>query len=204
VISTYYVSTPLVPDTDYDLVSQVFGEKISGVDGRQIPRTNFRVSSLVGINILRMTNAGVGGGDLVYTGSAFDIEAGRAYELQLGGGPLASYPLRFTGYVSETPLSVNLDKPPTVKWFAYSMPRTITLASLNLPTVISPWIGTNRVRILWHGRFTFDNYSYAGGVWSPANPDLVPGTGMILVDNGPVGAMTLMEETWYLHPPNTW
>ena len=155
-----------------------------------------------------MTNAGIGAGDLTYAPPLlFPIAAGQAYELQLGGGPATSYPLRFTGYVSETPVTVSLAKPPTIHWFGYSMPRTITLKNLGLPAVISPWIATNRVRILWHGTFTFVNYSYSaagGGTWSPSNPNLVPGTGMILTDNGPAGAKTLTESTWYFRPPNNW
>ena len=52
VLSTYYVSTPLVPSVTlgHDTVEQVFGERIAGIDHRQIARTNFKVSSLVGVN----------------------------------------------------------------------------------------------------------------------------------------------------------
>ena len=198
----YYISTPLVPDLDHRSVPQVFGENAA----RQMARGGFTVSDLVESTGQINRERNNTGTFTVISGSAFDIVAGRAYELQLGSGPSGSIPLRLTGYVSETALSVDLTKTgaQALQWFAYSMPRTVKLSSLNLPTVISPWVGTNRVRILWHGSFAYINYTYAGGTWSPSDPDLVPGTGMMLTNNGPAGAKTLMEETWYLHPPNAW
>jgi hypothetical protein len=208
VVSTYFVSTPLVPDVDHDSVAQVFGEKIAGVEHRQMPRNNFMVSDLDEPSQLlnRMRNAA--GTYAVLAGSAFNIEAGRCYQLSLGAGPNVSYALRLTGYVSETPVAVNLDKPiasVVSQWFAYSMPRTVKLSQLGLPAVVTPWQAANRVKVLWHGDFTYTLYRYQGGAWLPSDPDVVPGTGLILTNQGPSNkAYTLIEATWYFQPPNSW
>ena len=92
-----------------------------------------------------------------------------------------------------------------IQWFAYSMPRTVTLSQLGLPTVVTPWQAANRVKVLWHGDFTYTLYRYQGGVWLPSDPTLVPGTGLILTNQGPANKVyTLTEATWYFRPPNNW
>jgi hypothetical protein len=142
----------------------------------------------------------------VIAGASFDMQAGRGYELLMGIGPPLSYPLRFTGYVPETALAVDLTKTgaQALQWFAYSMPRKVKLSQLGLPAAVVPWIPTNTVRVLAHGTSTFVNYTYVGGNWLPSDPDLVPGTGLWLLNQGPPGTFTLTESTWYFRPPNDW
>lgn len=74
--------------------------------GHQTARSIFTVSDPNGATgqVSRIRKAA--STSAVIAGGAFDIEAGRAYELLLGTGPAANCPLRFTGYVSETALAV--------------------------------------------------------------------------------------------------
>ena len=205
-VGVYFVSTPLVPDVDHDTVGQVFGEDVGGIDARQIPRTNFTVTDLDEATGLlnRMQNAATTFD--VMAGCAFDIEAGRAYELLMGLGPPIGYTLRLTGYVPETALSVDLTKTgaQAVQWMAYSMPRTIKLSQLGIETAVLPWIPTNQVRLLPPGSSFYSIYTFVGGSWSPSDPDLEPGMGIEFLNQGPPGTFTLLEPTWYLHPPNNW
>ena len=201
-VGVYFISTPLVPDTDHDTVAQVFGEN----GGRQIPRANFTVTDLDETTGLlnRMRNAS--GTFSVIAGSAFDIEAGRAYELLMGLGPPISYKLRLTGYVPEQALSVDLTKTgaQAVQWMAYSMPRTMKLSQLGIETAIVPWIPTNQVRLLPPGSAFYSIYTCVGGNWVPSDPDLEPGMGIEFLNQGPPGGFSLTESTWYFRPPNDW
>jgi len=204
--AVYFISTPLVPDPDHNSVAAVFGEGAA----RQIVRSNFTVSDLDETNgsISRMRNAS--GTYSVLAGSAFAIEPGVGYELYVGLGFLTDFTLRLTGYVPEGSITVPLTKEnnQAVRWMGYSLPRTIKLSELGLVEAVTPlWAPTNKVRLLPPASPGWFNYTYDTGTstWSPSDPDLLPGMGIVFIRAG-CNNLTdaLVLPTWYLYPPNTW
>ena len=90
----------------------------------------------------------------------------------------------------------------------YSLPRTIKLSELGLVAAVTPfWAPTNKVRLLPPGSPGWFNYTYDTGTstWSPSDPDLLPGMGIVFIRGG-FDNLTdaLVLPTWYLYPPNTW
>jgi predicted outer membrane repeat protein len=206
VTSTYFISVPLIPDPDHASVAAVFGEGAA----RQIVRTNVTVSDLDESNgaISRMRNAS--GTYSVLAGSAFSIEPGVGYDLYVGLGFQTQFVLRLTGYVPEGPITVPLTKVnnQATRWLGYSLPRPIKLSALGLVEAVTPtWAPSNKVRLLPAGSPGWFTYTYDPGTstWSPSDPDLVPGMGIVFLR---AGFNNLVDElvmpTWYLYPPNTW
>ena len=216
-----FISVPLIPDPDHNSVREVFGEKIGGVERRQVPSTGFQVSDLDeptgAITRMRYQTPDPN----VFTiipeeGSEFDVEVGVAYEVLMAG--LASRTLRFTGYVPEETLEVDIAKETSqsVRWMAYSMPRDITLNTLGLPGAVTAWPSGNRVRLLQLNASSWNTYGYdtSGKYWYdvdnsgvPVNPPITVGMGIEFVRADfitPTPPDKLPEVPWYGHPPNTW
>ena len=151
----------------------------------------------------------------VIAGSIFDIEPGVGYEVSMGIGPLGSYTMRFTGYVSGKTLFPDLTKvgAQSLRWLGYSLPRDITLSQLGLQDVLVPWNFLSRVRLLPPGSSSWINYQYntLGGYWYlstapgvPNDPAITAGMGVVFIRGGPAGVNTLPQTPWYFHPPNAW
>ena len=192
---------------------EVFGE----LAARQVPRSGFQVSDLdETVGAISRIRWDLAGNASVVAGSAFDLNAAVGYEVFMGFGPPLTYTVRLTGYVSETPVAADLTKvgAQSLRWFAYSLPRDTTLGALGLETAVTPWIGTNRVRLLPPGGIVWINYQYntVGGYWYevtapgvPVDPALTAGMGIVLLRFGPPDATDALSEVpWYLRPPNDW
>jgi hypothetical protein len=220
--NTKFVACPLVPDPDHKTVREVFGERIAGVDSRQVPRTGFQVSDLNETTgaITRMRYQAVGA-DIVFgvigVGAAFNVEPAVGYEVVMGIGPSANYTVRFTGYVADVPVMGDLTKAgaQSVRWLGYSLPRDTTLNALGLQTYATPWSALNRVRLLFPGATAWTNYKYntVGLYWYretvpgvPEDPAIQAGLmGVVFVRGGPSDPSDKLPETpWYFSPPNEW
>jgi hypothetical protein len=206
--SLSFIATPLVPDADHASAREIFGEGAS----RQIPRNGFQVTDLNevsgGASRLRLN---LGGTFDLIAGSEFDIEVCAGYEVFMGFGPPSSYTVRLTGYVSGDAPSMDLTKAgaQSLRWTAYSMPRSTTLDDLGLQTAVVPWNALNRVRLLPLGASSWTNYNYIGGQWVnegsglPENPTLACGEGIVFMRFGPPDMDDELElEPWYVDPPN--
>jgi hypothetical protein len=147
-------------------------------------------------------------------GAPFDIEVDVGYERLMGSGPPQSYTLRLTCYVPEEAMTVPMAKLGTQSFrcLAYPMPRSIALADLGLETAVTPWLASNRVRLLPPGSSPWTKYQYnsIGGYWydvlvpgAPANLTIQAGMGIVFLRHGPPDADDMLVlPTWYTQPPN--
>jgi len=206
----FFVSTPLIPDTDHDSVQQVIGTQIN----RNAPNIRQRVAD-TGINNRMVYNrtAGTWSADV---GSAFDIAPGEGYKLFAGGGIAQTVTVRLTGYVPDEALSVLVAKPgwtQTDRWLAYSMPRPRTLDTLGLRESVTGWNSMNTLKLRPLGSGVWTTYKWDGAKWYDiTDPDenagstpTACGEAVVFTRFGtPIAVDQWVQSTWYFHPPNAW
>ncbi|HET6495736.1 MAG TPA: hypothetical protein VFH61_10280, partial [Thermoleophilia bacterium] len=212
-----FISTPLIPDPDHKSAREILGEGAA----RQVPSSGFQVSDLNeatgAIARMRYMLPDTSVFTVLPPGATeFDIEAGVAYEVLMAG--LTSKKIRFTGYVPETTLPVDIQKATSqsVRWMAYSMPRDTTLDDLGLVEAVTTWRSGNRVRLLPLNGSAWGTYAYntTGSYWYlvtapgvPVDPALTAGMGIVFIRADfltPTPADVLPEVPWYTSPPNEW
>jgi len=210
----FFISTPLVPDENHKSVQAVFSTQL---DGRYSDGFLTQLVPADGTQN-QMKYAWTTGEWTPLLGTEFDIEPGVGYYLSCGSGLQEDRPLRFTGYVPEASLSVDVSKPSWTaedRWLAYSMPRATTLETCGLRQSVTGWEQTNRVKLRPLLASVWTTYKWTGTQWEDlanpgvgVDPQLAVGEAMQFMRKGmppPAGPEDYwVQLKWYAHPPNEW
>jgi hypothetical protein len=201
----FFVSTPLIPDTDHVGVEDVLGT--------QLDYAGVRMDKLIADSGLYSSATYDDVAD-TWTGG-YSIVAGEGYWLKVGNAYPIPHTVRLTGYVPEETLRVSVARDSWAvshRWIGYSMPRPTTLGALGLEAEVVPF-WSSEVRLLPLGATAWNSYRWDGAKWyDVTNPGvdaggtpIACGEGILFIHNAIAGEDdTLVWPTWYLHPPNTW